>query len=137
MSKKETIEMEFDGEKFQQVHKYSDKYSEKGLFDKITGVVKKVGIGLLYKALQLFYVAQNPKCPMKIKAAIFATLGYFISPLDVIPDITPVLGFTDDAGMIAVALVMAQMYIDDNIKQQAKDKLKSLFGEKFVTDLEI
>ena len=61
-----TIDMEYD-EKYKRynVGKYKDKYSEQGLFDKISGSVKKAGLGLIYKALQLFYVAQNPKVPMR------------------------------------------------------------------------
>ena len=129
------VDMEFDGEKFQQVDKYADKYSEKGFWSKIKKNVKAVGVALIYKALQLFYVTENPNCPTKVKAAIFAALGYFISPIDFIPDFTPVLGYSDDAGAIAVALTMAQFYIDETVKQKAKDKLCKLFGEEILSQL--
>ena len=68
---------------------FEEKYSEKGLWEKIQGNLAAIGAGLVYKALQLFYVAQSPQCPMKIKAAIYGALGYLISPLDLIPDFTP------------------------------------------------
>lgn len=116
--------------------KYSDSYSESGLLSKIKNAVKSAGINLIYEALQLFYVTQNPNCPMKIKAAIFAALGYFISPIDAIPDITPFVGYSDDAGAIALAVAMAQMYIDETVKQKAKDKLCSMFGESVLSDIE-
>ena len=136
--KNTTIEMEFDGEKYKQynVDKYAKNYSEQGLFQKITGSVKKAGLGLIYKALQLFYVSQNPKVPMKIRAAIIAPLGYFISPIDLIPDITPIAGFTDDAGIIALAMVIAHAYINDEIKQKAKDRIRKIFGDSAVAELE-
>ena len=63
---------------------FEEKYSEKGLWEKIQGNLAAIGAGLVYKALQLFYVAQSPQCPMKIKAAIYGALGYLISPLDLI-----------------------------------------------------
>lgn len=109
--KNNTIDMEFD-EQYQKynVNKYADNYSEKGLFQKITGSIKKAGLSLIYKALQLFYVAQNPNVPMRIRAAVVAPLGYFISPVDLIPDITPFLGFSDDAAVIAGAMLIAQFY---------------------------
>ena len=131
-----TIDMEYDEQyKKYNVDKYADNYSEQGLFSKITGNFKKAGLTLIYKALQLFYVAQNPNVPMKIRAAIIAPLGYFISPLDLIPDITPVVGYTDDAAVIAIAMMIAQAYITPDIKEQAKDKIRSLFGDSAVDEL--
>ena len=133
----EDIDMTFDGKKFtaSNQNKYSDKYSEKSFFDKVTGAIKKAGITLIYKALQLYYVTENPNCPMRIKATIFATLGYFISPIDIIPDITPFVGYSDDAAAIALALVMAKIFIDNKVRQKAKDKLVSLFGRKILAQL--
>ena len=115
--KNSTIDMEFDGEQFKQadMDKYAKNYSDEGLLSKIKGAIKKVGAGLIYKALQLFYVTQNPNCPMKIKAGIFAALGYFISPIDMIPDFAPIVGYTDDAAAIAIALTLAHIYIDDEV----------------------
>ena len=115
---------------------YSEKYSESGLWDKVAGNAKSVGQGLIYKAFQLYYVTQNPNCPLKVKAAIFGALGYLISPLDFIPDVVPVLGYTDDAAAIAAAVVIAQIYIDDEVKFKAKKKMADLLGEGFTRDLD-
>jgi uncharacterized membrane protein YkvA (DUF1232 family) len=135
--KNNTIDMEFDGEKYKKynVGKYEKNYSEVGLFNKITGSIKKAGLSLIYKALQLFYVAQNPNVPMKIRAAIIAPLGYFISPIDLMPDITPIVGFTDDAAVIAGAMLIAQFYINDDVRQRAKDTIRKLFGDSAVEEL--
>ena len=115
--------------------KYSEKYSENSFFDKIKNTIKSAGLKLIYEALQLYYVTENPNCPMRIKAAIFAALGYFISPFDVIPDFTPIVGYSDDAGAIALALGLAQFYIDDEVKQKAKNKIASIFGENILNEL--
>ncbi len=135
--KNSTIDMEFDGEQFKQadMDKYAKNYSDEGLLSKIKGAIKKVGAGLIYKALQLFYVTQNPNCPMKIKAGIFAALGYFISPIDMIPDFAPIVGYTDDAAAIAIALTLAHIYIDDEVKRKAQDKLVDLFGKKILSEI--
>lgn len=116
--------------------KYAGDYSESGFFDKITSTIKSAGLTLIYEALQLFYVTENPNCPMRIKAAIFAALGYFISPLDVVPDFTPFVGYSDDAGAIAIALGLAQMYIDDEVKQKARNKICDIFGKGVLRDLD-
>ena len=133
-----TIDLEYDGTGYKKadVDRFAKNYSERGLFDKITDSVKSAGLALIYKALQLFYVAKNPNVPMKIRAAIIAPLGYFISPIDFIPDITPLIGFTDDAGIIAVAMVIAHAYIDEDVKRSAKEKIRSLFGDSAVAELD-
>ena len=118
------------------VEKYTDEYSEEGLWDKIKDNVASIGIALIYKALQLYYVAQSPNCPMKVKAGIYGALGYLISPFDFIPDFMPAVGYTDDAAAIGVALILAQMYINDDIKMKAEGKIKDIFGAKALEKLE-
>ena len=72
---------------------------------------------------------QNPECPIAIKAAIIAALGYFISPIDAIPDVIPFVGFADDLAAVGAALAMANMYINNEVIQKAKDKMRGLFGD--------
>ena len=116
--------------------KYAKSYSEDSFWDKIKGVLKSAGLPIIYKALQLYYAMQNPNCPMSIKAGIIAALGYFISPIDLIPDFIPVLGFTDDLAAIGAALVMAHMYIDEDVKRKARQKIDDIFGPGTSAELE-
>lgn len=109
--------------------KYEHKYSEAGLFSTIKKYAKKIGGEVIYKALQLFYVLQKRDTPLKAKATIIGALGYLISPIDIIPDFIPVLGFTDDAAAVAVALAVVSAYIDDEVNAKAKEKFDSIFGE--------
>ena len=118
-----------------QVAKYGKDYSDDGLWSKIKDTAKKAGANLIYEVLQLYYVAQNPNVPMKIRAALVAPLGYFISPIDLIPDLTPVIGFTDDAAVIAMAIAFAHAYIDDEIRRKAQDKLCNIFGRSILREL--
>lgn len=115
---------------------YAAQYSEEGLWDKIRDSVMSAGLALIYKALQLFYVAQSPQCPMKVKAGIYGALGYFISPIDLIPDVTPVVGYSDDASAIGLALLLAQMYITEEVKEKARSKIHQLFGRKALEKLD-
>lgn len=131
----ETLEMSVDGKEVD-LGEYSGKYSDGRFWNKVKTTVKKVGIGVLYQALQLYYVTENPNCPMKVKAGIFAALGYFISPFDLIPDFAPIIGYSDDASAIGVAIVMAQMYIDDEVKSKARAKLSGIFGDDVLAELD-
>ena len=109
--------------------KYSKDFSDDSFWDKIKGVLKSAGLEIIYKALQLYYAMQNPNCPMTVKAGIVAALGYFISPIDLIPDFIPVVGFTDDLAAIGAAIAMAHMYIDDEVKRKAREKIDDIFGK--------
>ena len=108
--------------------KYAKDYSDDSFWEKVKGVLKSAGLPLIYKAFQLYYVMKKPDCPMHIKAAIVMTLGYFISPIDAIPDFIPFVGFSDDLGAIIAALLLAQMYVDEEVKRQAREAIDNLFG---------
>ena len=90
---------------------YEKEYSESGLKDKIAKYGKVIGAEILYKALQLWFVLQKDDVPTGTKAAIMGALGYLISPLDFIPDLTPVLGYSDDLVAITFAMLKIQGYV--------------------------
>lgn len=108
---------------------YGKDYSEESFFDKILGYAKAIGANLIYKALQLYYVLQKPELPAADRAIIIAALGYLISPIDFVPDVVPVVGYSDDAVAIGIALLRASMYIDEEVNRQSKQKLDDIFGE--------
>ena len=112
-----------------EVGNYVDDYSEDGLWSKIKENVASIGISLIYKALQLYYVAQSPNCPMKVKAGIYGALGYLISPFDFIPDFTPIAGYTDDALALALAIAKVSVYIDEEVNRLTKQKIDDIFGQ--------
>ncbi|MBQ9419791.1 MAG: DUF1232 domain-containing protein [Synergistaceae bacterium] len=116
--------------------KYEKNFSEEGLWEKIAGSFKSAGVEVVYKAAQLYYVMKKPEVPMHIKATIIATLGYFILPIDVIPDFIPVIGFSDDLAAIIAALVMASMYVDEEVKRKAKEVVDRFFGPGTSKDLD-
>lgn len=103
-------------------------YSEAGLWNKIKKYSKKAGSTAVYAVLLLYYVLQKEEVPKKNKAIIIGALGYFILPTDLIPDIAVAVGYTDDIGALLAALWQVSMYIDDQVKTQAKVKLKEWFG---------
>ena len=50
-----------------------------------------------------------------------------------LPDLTPLLGYTDDLSILAAALVTVASYITDEVKQQARDKMQTWFGPSTIT----
>ena len=53
---------------------------------------------------QLWKLVKDPNAAWGAKATAIGALVYVISPIDAIPDIIPILGLTDDAGVIALAV---------------------------------
>ncbi|NQY12277.1 MAG: DUF1232 domain-containing protein [Henriciella sp.] len=58
-----------------------------------------------------YYCAIDAETPMKAKLVLFAALGYFVLPVDVVPDVVTGLGFTDDATVLATALGVVGAHI--------------------------
>lgn len=110
------------------MHEHAKEYSPESFWDKLTGFAKSIGCEGVRNALRLYYVLESPDLPMKYKAIIYGALGYLISPVDVIPDIIPVVGFTDDIAVIASALAVVTMHITPEIKAKADAKLADWFG---------
>ena len=90
---------EFD-EKKVELKKYDKEYSEDGLWEKIGKVAKKAGIKVIYYALLLFYALQADKVTVAEKALIIGALGYFILPIDLIPDFMVPIGYGDDLAVM-------------------------------------
>ncbi len=104
-----------------------ESYTESGFWDKVKNFAKQAGREVIEKALWLYYAAQRPETPAWAKATIYGALAYFISPIDAIPDITPVVGYVDDLGAIAAALGMVSVYVDAGVKEDASKKLADWF----------
>lgn len=113
---------------------YTKHFSEEKFWDKILKFGKQAGVKLTYGALLLFYTFKKPTVPLHAKSTILGALGYFISPLDIVPDFIPVAGYADDLTIVIGALVIVATYIDADSKKLAKDKITDWFGENAIKD---
>ncbi|MCX4029255.1 DUF1232 domain-containing protein [Endozoicomonas sp. SM1973] len=109
--------------------KYENKYSEEKFWSKVKKYAKKAGESVLEPALKMYYALMDSDTPAWARAVIIGALGYFISPLDSIPDIIPALGFTDDVGVLAAALATVAAHIKDEHVEKAKKTLKKWRGK--------
>ena len=107
---------------------YVTSYSDSHFWQKLTRYASVAGREVVEKALWLFYAAQSPNTPRWAKTAIYGALGYFIFPLDAIPDFAPMVGYTDDLGVLAAALATVSMYVTDDIKLRSRQTVEKWFG---------
>ena len=103
---------------------FENEYSEDGFWDKIKNFAKAAGKAVLRHALKLYYAAKDPDTPAWAKTAALGALGYFICPIDAIPDVTPFIGYSDDLGVLVAAVSTIAGHIKDEHVKMAEETLK-------------
>jgi uncharacterized membrane protein YkvA (DUF1232 family) len=74
--------------------------------------------------LAAYYCAFDRQTPRHVQAALLGAIAYFILPFDFIPDMLPVLGFTDDAAILATAIRLVSAHILPEHREAARAALK-------------
>lgn len=105
-------------------------YDEQQFWQKIARFAKRAGRDVIEKALWLHYAAQDEKTPVWAKTTMYGTLAYFILPADLIPDLIPGAGFTDDLGALAAALTTVAIYVTPEVKSRAAKQVAHWLGEE-------
>src|SRR3984885_7168987 len=70
-----------------------------------------------------YYCAFDSQTPRHVQAALLGAIAYFILPFDFIPDMLPVLGFTDDAAVLATAIRLVAAHITPEHRDAARARL--------------
>jgi uncharacterized membrane protein YkvA (DUF1232 family) len=99
--------------------------------------LKKVAAQLPFTEdlLTAYYCAFDRHTPRHVQAALVGALAYFILPFDIIPDIMPVLGFTDDAAVLATAIRLVASHIRPDHRDAARAALQHLRDDHLPTDI--
>ncbi|WP_166300460.1 YkvA family protein [Bradyrhizobium sp. 2S1] len=74
--------------------------------------------------LAAYYCAFDRQTPRHVQAALLGAIAYFILPFDFVPDMLPILGFTDDAAVLATALRLVASHITPEHREAARAALK-------------
>jgi uncharacterized membrane protein YkvA (DUF1232 family) len=87
--------------------------------------VKRVAARLPFAEdlLSAYYCAFDRTTPIQVKAALLGALAYFVLPIDLVPDILPVLGYADDAAVLATALRLVASHIRPEHREAARQAL--------------
>jgi uncharacterized membrane protein YkvA (DUF1232 family) len=79
--------------------------------------------------LSAYYCAFDRETPRHVQAALLGAIAYFILPFDFIPDMLPVLGFTDDAAVLATAIRLVAAHITPEHREAARARLKRISAD--------
>ena len=120
--------MSKDKNKFKKIiEAYKKRFTEANFLAFAKKAPFKAGEKLIYTALLFFHAYKRDETPFWVKNIILGTLGYLITPIDAIPDLAPVLGYTDDLGVISLGLVAIASYINEDIREKAKSQMTKWF----------
>jgi uncharacterized membrane protein YkvA (DUF1232 family) len=113
-----------------------ESFKEPQLWKKLKRFAKTAGTKTVYTVLLLFYAFKRKETPPWAKNIVLGTLAYFISPLDFLPDLTPIIGYTDDLGVLSFGLVTISCYVNQEVRKQARERLSGWFSDYAESDLE-
>lgn len=78
--------------------------------------------------LAAYYCAFDRQTPLHVKAALIGAIAYFVLPCDFIPDVLPVIGYGDDAAVLAGTLKLVSSHITADHRAAARGTLSRLRG---------
>lgn len=97
------------------------------LFGILSSYTRKIGVQASYVLLLLYYSFRSERTPTWAKRTILGAFAYLLSPVDFIPDLTPVIGFSDDIEFMMFSLITIACYIDTEVRKSARQKLHEWF----------
>jgi uncharacterized membrane protein YkvA (DUF1232 family) len=92
-------------------------------FEKIKITTKE----LKYNLSALYIAYKRNDVPIYAKIIIVITIGYALSPIDLIPDFIPVLGYLDDIVIVPLLVILSLKLIPKEIMDECREKSKNLW----------
>ncbi|WP_409300638.1 YkvA family protein [Peribacillus sp. SCS-155] len=74
----------------------------------------------------LFYACKDERVPWYVKVYTACIVAYAFSPIDLIPDFIPLLGYLDDVILLPIAIMLALKMVPKNVLSHCEDKAEEL-----------
>lgn len=99
---------------------------EAGILSDFSSMMRTLARSLPFAtdALAAYYCVRDPATSARVKFILLAALAYFVMPLDTLPDFLPLLGFTDDAAVLAAAIHTVRGAITPSHREAAEAMIK-------------
>ena len=94
-------------------------FNDQGFLRKLARYALRLGRPVVEQLYALYFMLRAEATPMRSKMVIVGALLYFVSPIDLVPDILGPLGFSDDLAVIAMVFKQVQAYLTDDIRSKA------------------
>lgn len=105
-------------------------YSARSLWRKLSRFALIAGRKTVLTAITLYHCLGDKDTPAWAKGVIAGALGYLVLPADLVPDVLPGVGYSDDWAALAAALTTVATYVKDIHKIKAAAQTEKLFGRR-------
>jgi len=85
--------------------------------------LKQRARALKNEVIAVYLAAQDPRTPWYAKAVALLTVAYALSPIDLIPDFVPILGYLDDLFIVPAGITLAIRLIPPEVLAEARGKV--------------
>jgi uncharacterized membrane protein YkvA (DUF1232 family) len=76
----------------------------------------------------VYFAARDPRTPILARCLAFAVAAYALSPIDLIPDFIPVLGYLDDLLIVPVGLLLVTRLLPPKVLAESREKANTLLS---------
>ncbi len=112
------------------INYYDESKDKSKLIDLLKVVGRKIGSQIVLYVVIMHILISDSKTPVKVKATMIAALGYLILPADLVSDVLPVIGFTDDIAFLSYVITSTSEYITPEVRNLAKMKMAVWLNNK-------
>lgn len=96
---------------------------------RLFGKLKNLATGLKTETLTLYFAARDPRTPWCAKMLIACVVAYALSPIDLIPDFIPLLGYLDDLLLLPIGIYLALKLIPPAVLTESRQKASRTTSE--------
>ncbi len=92
--------------------------------------LKERARGLKAETLALYLAARDPRTPWYAKWLVAGIVAYALSPIDLIPDFVPVLGYLDDLILVPMGIAFAIKLVPESVLTECRARAQDMVREK-------
>jgi uncharacterized membrane protein YkvA (DUF1232 family) len=85
--------------------------------------------GLKKETYALYLAARDPRVPWYAKLLAVCVVGYAFSPIDLIPDFIPVLGYVDDLVLVPLGIALVLKMIPREVMAECREKAEAVMAQ--------
>jgi len=90
------------------------------------GKLKVAAKRIKQDVLTVYFVARDPSTPLIVRLLAFAIAAYAVSPIDLIPDFIPILGYLDDIILLPLGILLVIKLTPSDIIEASRSKAADL-----------
>jgi uncharacterized membrane protein YkvA (DUF1232 family) len=76
--------------------------------------------------MSVYFAARDPRTPWAVRMLAFAVAAYALSPIDLIPDFIPILGYLDDLLIVPLGLLLVMKFTPEAVLADARARADTL-----------